>query len=72
MPSTKASDLSFRQAEVIKKLEVRDKHLEVLERRAAFLFKRIERAHDGKQLTHDEDELNALNWAIDELSERYK
>lgn len=49
------------------------KHIAVLERRAAFLVKRTdEAARKGKTLTHDEDELAALNWAIDELNERYE
>ena len=41
------------------------KHLRVLERRKAYLNKRIdEAARQGKNLTHDRHEAEALDWAI--------
>ncbi len=42
------------------------KHLRVLERRCAFLKKRIKRAdQEGRVLSHDQHEADALDWAID-------
>lgn len=41
------------------------KHIRVLERRMNFLHQRIERGKkDGKNLSHDEHEREALEWAI--------
>ncbi len=42
------------------------KHLRVLERRMRYLDQRIQRGiREGKNLTHDEHEKEALQWAID-------
>ena len=44
------------------------KHLRVLERRMIYLNKRIDRARqEGKILTHDQHESDALKWAIDTI-----
>lgn len=54
-------------------LEGPDKHLQVLERRGAFLLRRIKQGEvEGKTMAHDKHELEAVNWAVDELSERYE
>lgn len=41
------------------------KHLRVLERRASYLKRRIEQGRrEGKNLSHDQHEVDALEWAI--------
>ena len=51
-----------------RELEGAEKHLAVLDRRARFLQSRIERGkRDGKNLTHDVYEMEALEWAIYQL-----
>lgn len=51
-----------------RELEGGEKHLAVLDRRARFLQSRIERGkRDGKNLTHDVHEMEALEWAIYQL-----
>lgn len=54
-------------------LEGPHKHLRVLERRMSFLTKRIAKgAQEGKSLTHDEHERDALEWAVEQLDEIVK
>lgn len=44
------------------------KHLRVMERRKDYLLKRIDEASkQGKNLTHDRHEAEALEWAIDTI-----
>jgi hypothetical protein len=46
------------------------RHLATLERRVSFLQRRIDQVHrldPGKNTTYDEEELNALKWAIDAI-----
>lgn len=46
------------------------KHLRVLERRMGYLQKRIQRGiSEGKTLTHDAHEAEALEWALDTIYE---
>lgn len=46
------------------------KHLRVLERRMGYLKKRIQRGiQEGRVLTHDQHEVDALEWAIDAIYE---
>lgn len=46
------------------------KHLRVLERRMIYLSKRIQRGiQEGKTLTHDQHEHDALVWAVDAIYE---
>lgn len=41
------------------------KHLHVLERRKGYLERRIEQGkREGKNLSHDQHEVDALDWAI--------
>lgn len=48
-----------------RELEGPYKHLHVLERRLKFLQGRIERGkQDGRNLSHDEHEADALEWAV--------
>lgn len=45
-----------------------DKHMQVLERRRLYLSRRVEEARRiGKNLSHDEHECDALEWALDQL-----
>lgn len=51
-------------------LEGAEKHVAVLQRRANYLRTRIDRGRrDGKDMTYDEQELDALVWAIRELDD---
>lgn len=46
------------------------KHLRVLERRMHYLQKRIQRGiQEGKTLTYDEQEAEALEWALNTIYE---
>ncbi len=45
-----------------------DERMACLEKRATWLKKRIREAEDdGRRLTYDSQELDALEWALDEL-----
>lgn len=44
------------------------KHIRVLERRMRYLEQRIQRGiREGKNLTHDQHEVDAIKWAIDSI-----
>lgn len=46
------------------------KHLRVLERRKSYLLKRIDQAaREGKDLSHDRHEAEAIEWAINTIYE---
>lgn len=51
-----------------RELEGSNKHIQVLERRRLYLSQRVASGHrDGKNMAHDEHEVQALDWALEQL-----
>lgn len=54
-----------------RELEGSNKHIQVLERRRLYLSKRVaDGQRDGKNMAHDEHEVQALEWALDLLVDK--
>lgn len=62
------NELDVVRDETGRELEGSFKHIRVLERRKLFLGKRIQHGvREGREMTHDVHEFEALEWAIEQI-----